>query len=152
MAFYTMECGCGCMAEYEMSPSGPLTCGCQQCGAELDVRRNRVWQIDGPSMSFSGLPTTGAVFDGYYDESLETYVKSKQHRQDVMDRRGLSEFEPDPEMKRHRDEAKYIKSQAPKGDPGAAAAARREHKTASEKRTKRNTEAALKKEFDKAGI
>lgn len=56
----------------------------------------------------------------YYDEGLGMYVPSKSFREDTMKAKGLTEYNPNPRMKKAREEAAYLRGQGPGGNAEAA--------------------------------
>ncbi len=62
-----------------------------------------------------------------------------------MKRQGLRDYAPDPEMKKYRDEARYVKSHASVNDREAAAATRKLSKEAGSVRRRNNIKAAMAK-------
>ena len=131
MAFYDLECGCGAISEHMMGMNETdVMVSCPACGSKICRRDNMVFyppQIQGETVA-------GGMSWNYYDENLGEQVKSKQHRKDLMEKKGLVEYSPDPAMKKHRDEARYIKSISKPGDASARAAIRKEYKTANDTR------------------
>jgi hypothetical protein len=145
MPTYMGECGnCGGISEYYFGSGDPKRCNCPSCGTKFDLDGNRRYDLEGLQISGDTV-AGGANLSGYYDEGLGEYVMGRRHRRRLMDEKGLQEYSPDPEMKKHRDEAKYIRENARPGDPSAAAAARKEYKTAANKRQTRLVEQAFKK-------
>lgn len=145
MPIYCGECGsCGKVSEFLFGANDPRTCHCPECGDKFELEGHRRWDME--RVNISGDTCAGSVnYSGYYDEGLGEYVLSRSHRKLLMDEKGLTEYSPDPEMKKHRDEARYIREHARPGDPSAAAAARKEYKTAADKRTRRLVDESFKK-------
>lgn len=72
---------------------------CQDCGELTDYYRSVANRDDTPKCECGGetkkIISRYAVqgdFEPYYDENLETHVKSKQHRKKVMKEQGVSEM------------------------------------------------------------
>jgi hypothetical protein len=151
MGLFTLQCKtCQQHDEYVLGPDDKrLEVPCTVCGTSLTRAQNRAIWIDGPTMNIAGDTVAGgATRSDYFDAGLGEYITSRSHRKSVMDRKGLEEYSPDPTMQRHRDEANYIREQAPAGDPIADAAARAEYKTAADKRRTRLVEESLSKSWD----
>lgn len=148
MPVFYCECGsCGHVGEYAFGMDDERVFGCAECGDKQPVDGHRLYGLEG--LQISGDTVAGGCnLSGYFDEGLGEYVVSRGHRQELMRKKGLAEYSPDPEMKAHRDEARYIRENAPKGDPIAAAAARKELKTAADKRRDR----LVNETFEKAKI
>ena len=147
MPLYTMRCPtCDQGSEHLMGRDDNrwTEVKCPTCGAALNRSQNRDIQADKPMIAGDTV-TRGVNLSGYYDAGLGEWVKSRGHRRELMERKGLEEYSPDPVMQHHRDEAKYITDHAPRGDRSAAAAARKERKTASDKRRNRIVETTLRK-------
>ena len=141
MPIYTLICKCGLEDEVLQEPyDSDVEVLCDACGEIMTRRNNRAYYRDVPDIQGDTV-AGGCNYSNYYDEGLEAFITSKEHRAKVMKEKGLSEYSPDPMVKHHFDEAKYIRQHAPKGDRTAAAAARAEVKQADQKR-KRN---AIKK-------
>lgn len=145
MPTFIAECGsCGLVDEYFFGSHDRKECSCPACGSKFPLDGNRRYDLEG--LQISGDTVAGGCnMSSYYDEGLGEYVESRRHRQYLMDKKGLEEYSPDPEMKKHRTEAKYIRANAPAGDPDAMAAARKELKTAADKRRTRQVNETFKK-------
>lgn len=145
MPIYTLECDYCCLrSEHFLGMNDSLDdrVECPMCGGEMCRRDNRIYDvplIQGDTVA--GNWTGG----GYFDEGLNEYVEGRSHRKDIMERKGLTEYNPDPTMKRHRDEARYIRERSKPNDPEARAAIRKEYKTASDKRRNRLVRESLDK-------
>lgn len=113
---------------------------CEKCGAEVSRRSCRVYE---PTFQIQGDTVPRGCNYDYWDGNLGVRVRSKAHRAEEMKRQGLREYAPDPEMKKFRDEARYIKSHAPKGDLEASAAAKSLHKQAQTLRTSRQVDRVM---------
>ena len=125
---YKLRCPqCNSAEDYNLAMNDvDAEVACEKCGAQGDT-----------------VPR-GCSYD-YWDENLGVRVKSKAHRADEMNRQGLREYAPDPEMKKYRDEARYIRSHAPKDDREVAAAARKLSKEAGSIRRRNNIKAVMAK-------
>jgi len=141
---FDLECDyCGLLSEHQMmSDEIDKWVECPHCGGQLCRRLHRLYT---PPMIQGDTVSGGCNYSGYYDEGLGEVVLSKAHRASLMEQKGLTEYNPDPEMKRHRDEMKYIRGSAKPGDPEAMAAVRNEQKTASDKRRNKIVESTMKK-------
>ena len=148
MPVYVLECGsCGHIEDYAFGTSDPRVASCRECGTKFNADGNRRYDLEG--LNIQGDTCAGGLnYSGYYDEGMGEYVLSRDHRKRLMKEKGLEEYSPDPEYKKHRDEAKYLRKHARPGDPEAAAAARKELKTAASKRTDR----AIKSVMDKVEV
>ena len=141
---YKLQCPeCGQQDEYHlaMCDSGAVVT-CENCSAAVYRSLHRVYE---PTFQIQGdTVPRGCAYD-YWDENLGVRVKSKAHRADEMKRQGLRDYAPDPEMKKYRDEARYVRSHAPVNDRDAAAAARKLSKEAGSVRRRNNIKAAMAK-------
>jgi len=71
------QCECGNVKEAIAYEDEDVTC---KCGKTM-VKLPPVFRINmGP-----------VPIGGYYDDNLQTYIKNKSHRQEVMDQQGVSE-------------------------------------------------------------
>lgn len=84
---------------------------CPECGAFGEYRPSRFF-AQGDTVA-GGVQYTG------FDPVLKTEIHGKQHRKKVMKEQGLKEYEPNQEIKKARDEAKYIRKHSPRGDYNA---------------------------------
>ena len=141
---YKLRCPqCNSAEDYNLAMNDvDAEVACEKCGAQVFRKYHRIWeatfQIQGDTVP------RGCSYD-YWDENLGVRVKSKAHRADEMNRQGLREYAPDPEMKKYRDEARYIRSHAPKDDREVAAAARKLSKEAGSIRRRNNIKAVMAK-------
>jgi hypothetical protein len=148
MAFYDLECSCGEISEHMMGMTDPLESkvSCPCCGAKLCRKHNIVY----PVPQIQGDTVAGGVnYSNYYDDGLGEYVTSKSHRKDLMEKKGLVEYSPDPTMKKHRDEARYIREGSKPNDLDALTAIRKEYNTANSTRRGRLVKASMEKSFKK---
>lgn len=144
MPSYVGECGsCGKVSEFYFGSGDRKKCSCPECGSRFDLDGNRRYDLEG--LQISGDTCSNSHDFSGYDEGLGEYVTSRSHRKRIMDEKGLVEYSPDPTMKHHRDEARYIRANAVPGDPSAAAAVRNEHKAAADKRRTRLIDETFKK-------
>lgn len=114
---------------------------CPMCGEDMTRRHDRIYDVP----IIQGDTVAGGYERYGYDIGLGEVVKNKQHRKDLMEQKGLYEYAPDPEMKKHRDEARHIRKHSRQNDPEAVAAINKEYKTAIDKRRNRNVRDSLKK-------
>lgn len=148
MALYELECDfCGLRSDHMMGMNDSLDnwVECPHCNGQICRRLHRIYDVP----LIQGETVAGGCSYERYDEGLGEYVTSKKHRQELMDRKGLCEYAPDPEMKKHRDEARYIKARSRKNDPDAVAAVQKEYKTASDKRRIKQVTKSLDKSLSK---
>jgi len=146
---YDLQCECGEVTEFMMlMDDTDKVVQCDACEGDMTRRKNRLYDVP----QIAGDTVSGGCSYQYYDENLGQQITGKQHRKDVMKQRGLTEYSPDPQMKKHRVEARYIANQANGSDPEAKAAIRREYKTASDTRRNRNLEKSLSDSFEKIGL
>ncbi|HUX77149.1 MAG TPA: hypothetical protein VMY40_10970 [Anaerolineae bacterium] len=145
MPIYSLQCPeCSVVSEHIMGMGDNWAqVKCTDCGLPLNRGQHRAWSCDLPTIQ--GDTVAGGCNYFYHDKALGMDIRGKEHRDRLMKERGLVEYSPDPEMKKHRDEARYIREQSHKGDPDAAAAIRKEHKTAERKRAMRTAEASRAK-------
>jgi len=150
---YDLECKCGEVTEFSMGMNdGEIPVECPKCDGVLTRKNNQVF-LTVPYLQ--GVHCAGATtpdYNGYYDEGMGTWITSKQHRAEEMRTRGLTEYNPDPTMKKHRDEAAKIRKNSRPGDPDAQAAIRKEYKTAENKRRTKLIGKSLEKSFKDVGI
>lgn len=141
---YKLQCPwCAAAEDYNLGMNDTdAVVPCDRCGGDVLRRAHRVWE---PTFQIQGDTVPRGCSYDYWDENLGVRVKSKAHRADEMKRQGLRDYAPDPEMKKYRDEARYIRSHAPVGDRDAAAASRNLSKEAGSVRRRKNIEAALAK-------
>lgn len=109
-------------------------------------RANRVFSTP-YIIGIHGAGMASTNYDGYYDDALDTWITSKRHRKDVMDQKGLVEYEPNPTLKRMSDESKYIMKHSNPGDHEAVAARKTIHKAADKYRRETKVGASLEKAF-----
>jgi hypothetical protein len=126
-----------------------LVVHCEDCHKKMTRRDNMVFLV---APNIQGETCSNSCKYAGFDEGLGMHITGKQHRAAVMKEKGLTEYNPDLKMKRYRDEAKYVRSQAPKGDPDAAAAASKIHKTATDERRTNLIRKSLDKSFKKAEV
>jgi len=144
MPIYTLECPYCCLrSEHFLGMSDSLDdrVECPQCGEAMTRRHDRIYDVP----AIQGDTVAGGCSYVGYDEGLNEYVMGRQHRKELMDRKGLTEYNPDPTMKHHRDEARYIRERSKPNDPEARAAIRREYRTAGKKRRDRLVRESLDK-------
>lgn len=153
MPIYSLRCPlCNRLDEYILDRNeGWHSVKCTNCLADINRRQHRDYKADAVVVKGDTCSDSCNMSD-YYDEGMGEHVRSRTHRRELMKRKGLREYAPDPEMKKHRDEAKRITNSAPPGDKEALAAARRERKTAIDKRRDRNIAASLDEGFRKADV
>jgi len=153
MPLFTMECKLyGVADEYFFGAhDDPKEAPCVACGEVLNAKHDRLYAADLPCIQAGG-GSCGQANYNYFDETLDTQITSREQRDRVMEAKGLTEYSPDLTMKKHRDEARYIRARAKVGDPDAEVAIRKEYKTASDKRRNRLVKASLDKSFKKAGV
>ena len=145
---YTLHCKeCGTTDEFIQGKDDTnVVVQCDFCGGDMTRKNNRHYQADLADIRGETCAGNRQVSYDYMDPTLG-HVKNRQDRKDKMAARGLVDYEPNPEMQKHRDEAKRIQRQAnPAGDKEAAKAIANEHKVAGQKRKRAN----IKREFDKA--
>lgn len=137
MAWFTLECpDCGTVDEYAFDArEDDKHVGCVSCKRTLRTLENRIYGADIPRI-IGETCSNSCSYEGF-DEGLGEYVTSKQHRSELMKRKGLTDYNPDPTMKKHRDEARRIRENSKPGDPEARAAIKKEYKTASDTRRTR---------------
>ena len=119
---------------------------CPSCNRGMTRKENRCYGMDKIEIRGETCAGNRQVSYEYMDPTLG-YVKNRQDRKDKMKAMGLVDYEPNPELHKHRVEAKRIRNQSnPTGDVDAANAIAKEHKAAGRKRMK----AKIKKSFDDA--
>ena len=145
MPLYSLQCPeCREIAEHFMGmDDNSLLVKCPSCGHGLTRELNRHYMSDIPQIQGDTV-AGGCNYSGYWDDGLDCYVKSKKHRANEMKKQGLSEYSPDPVMKAHRDEQRYIRNNSKPGDAQAVRAINKEKKAAQTKRR----EAAVDRAFD----
>lgn len=144
MPIYTLECSYCCLrSEHMLGMNDSLDdlIKCPMCGEDMTRRNDRIYDVP----QIQGDTVAGGYERYGYDIGLGEVVKNKQHREDLMKEKGLYEYAPDPEMKKHRDEAHHIRKHSKPSDPEARAAINKEYKTALDKRRDRNVRASLEK-------
>jgi len=148
MPFHDLKCPeCEAVSEHLMGKDDKwLLVKCPSCGRKLTRGDNKHYA--GMRIQIQGDTVAGGCNYNYYDEHLDCHIKSKQHRADEMKRQGVREYTPDPVMKAHRDEQRYIKNHSKPGDAQAARAINKEKKAAQTKRQ----QAAVDRAFDNAPL
>ena len=144
MPLYDLTCPkCGSDSEHFMGMGdGHALMKCPVCGGKMTRLEHKKYA--GMKLQIQGDTVAGGCTYDYYDDGLDCQITSKQHRADEMKRQGLREYTPDPVMKAHRDEQRYIKENSRPGDAQAARAINKEKKAAETKRR----EAAVDRAFD----
>ena len=152
MAWYTMECpDCTLIDEYQFDAKlSGKSAECHNCEKVLYTVENRIYRADIPRIE--GETCSGSCSYSGYDEGLDEVITSKQHRSEVMKRKGFTEYNPDLSMKKHRDEARYIRERSLPNDSDAAAAIDKIYKAAGDKRRTRLVEESLDKSFKKLEV
>lgn len=142
MPIYTLECPkCKELSEHIMGmrTEHALEVACPVCGDRLNRHDHRAYWADG--IRISGDTCSGSVdCSNYFDEGLDSFVTSRTHRRELMKRKGLTEYAPDPDLA----ESRYIRKQAP-NDPEAIKAAREVGRSVDKKRKERAVDANLSK-------
>jgi hypothetical protein len=139
---YSLECSyCGLVSEHMMlMDEMDKKVDCPHCTGKLSRREHRLYDVP----MIQGDTVAGSHnFSGYYDAGMDEFVTSRSHRKDLMEKHGLVEFSPDPEMKKHRDEARYIRERSTPKDVDAQVAIQKEYKTAETKRRTKNVKRAF---------
>lgn len=98
---------------------------CGKCGRAMD-------RVFSPAYLTGDLPQTRGTVMGY-DETLGCEVRGQQHRKDLMEQKGLKQYEPDPLIAKYGAEARYIEKHDP-GPVGRAAARTVRQKAGQERR------------------
>lgn len=131
MPIYELWCErCGGESDHIMSMS---TCHeaeikCPHCGEQLSIHHQRFWAKD---VAIRGDTCAGcANFSEYFDEGLNEYVTSRDHRKEIMKKQGVVEYEPSPDLA----ESRYIRKSMKPGDREAVEAARKVGRDAQKKR------------------
>jgi len=114
---------------------------CPGCGVKMTRGDNKKYA--GMIIHIQGDTVAGGCNYNYYDENLGCQIGSKQHRADEMKKQGVREYAPDPVIKAHRDEQRYIKKNSNPGDAQAAKAIQVEKKAAQYKRVKASADRAF---------
>lgn len=121
---HDLKCQCGYTSEFIlMQDEGDKIVHCERCGRPMTRKTNKVFsvpQIQGDTVA------GGKDYSNYYDPNLQTFIKSKQHRAEVMKAKGLIEYTPDPIRQKSRDEQEYIRRNAAPGDAVEASKAIKE--------------------------
>lgn len=114
---------------------------CPGCGLMISVANNRDWSAGAPRIQ--GDTCSGSVnYAGYFDPGLNTWVKGRGHRREIMKERGLTEYTMEPVFQ----ETGYIRKHSRPGDVEAKRAIKREYNKANAERK----EKAVKAAFDNA--
>jgi len=146
MPLYTLECPeCGVLGQHFMEMKDKyLWVHCDKCGEAMNRDENRAYYADVPQIR--GDTCAGSCdMSNYFDDGLDTWVESRDHRSRIMAERGLTDYEPLSDMKKARTEGRYIMDHAPKGDKEALTAARKQSKDVDAVRKKRIIGAAVEK-------
>jgi len=152
VALFTLSCdGCGFIDEYIFDAREEnKQCPCVECGDTLSTKTHRLYLCDIPQIT--GDTVSKGMNWNYYDDALGIQIHGKQHRADEMEKRGLTDYNPDPVMKAHRDEARRIRENSVPSDADAQAAIAKEYKTATDKRHDRNIRASFDKSLKDIGL
>jgi len=145
---YTLQCpDCDEITEFvQMMNDEHVAVDCPSCGRGMTRSNNRCYGMDNFDIRGETVAGSRQVSYDYMDPTLG-HIKNRQDRKDKMKAAGLVDYEPNPEMHKHRVEAKRIRSQSnPAVDGDAARAISNEYKTAGKKRMR----ASIKKSFDDA--
>lgn len=115
MMIYCYVCpACGTYREEMQEINQPHVLGCE-CGVDME---RSYWA---ENKSISGDTCAGCSNQTGYDESLGIEIRSRQHRQEEMKKRGLEPYTPDPEQKAFRKEMMYSIKHG-KNDPNLGSA------------------------------
>lgn len=145
MSIYTLKCPeCGAVQEVDMSPHDKEA-PCRACGTTMIRKKHRHWASERIILQPNATGSGGSMnWEPYYDPNIAdggAWVKSKQHRKDLMEKGGLREFTPDPDMQASRNEQRYIQRNAsPKEAAEANAAVAELQKTAQRNRARKMAE------------
>jgi hypothetical protein len=154
MPLYSLECPrCGDLDEHFMGANDALVeVPCDHCGWMMSRAKDRAYYADIPAIR--GDTCAGCDnMSNYYDDGLDTFITSRDHRKRIMEERKLTDYEPTSEGKAARKESAYIRANAPKDDPKALEAARQQSRDMDGKRKKRVIKTAMdkaRKSLDKA--
>lgn len=148
MALHDLSCPeCGAVSEHLLGKDDRwVEVKCPECGTAMTRGNHK--KYDGMRIHITGETVSGGCSYNYYDDGLDCQITSKQHRADEMKRQGVTEYAPDPVMKRHREEQSYIKRNSRPGDAQAVRAINKEKRAASKKRQR----AAVDRAFDNAPL
>lgn len=144
MPEFAGECACGKISFFFFGANDPRRCHCPACGDTFDLDGNRRWDLEG--IQIQGETCPGGTNYHYFDPHLGRQINGRADRAYEMEKQGLREYTPNPELQKHRQEAEYVyKNAGPKERDAAKAAARKELKTAEVKRR----DEILTERFDK---
>jgi len=146
MPLYSLECDrCHVLDEHLQEPNDThLPVECENCGWEMTRFKNRAYYAD--PIAIQGDTCAGSEnYSNYFDDGLDTFVTSRDHRKKIMKERGLTDYQPTAEGAAARAESAYIRKNAPKGDLKALEAARQQSRDLDGKRKKRVIKAATEK-------
>lgn len=147
MPLYDLNCPhCHETEEYVMEPSDSDTLvECVLCSGVMTRRVNQ--DYSNKQIAIQGDTCAGSEnFGNYFDEGLDTFITSRDHRKRIMKERKLTDYEPTSEGKAARAESAYIRKNAAPNDRKALEAARQQSRDMDGKRKKR----VIKEASDKA--
>ena len=148
MPLYSLQCpDCLVVNEHFMGmDDASLIVDCPSCGHGLTRKHHRHYMSDVPHIQ--GDTVAGGCNYNYYDTGLDCHINGRRHRAEEMKRQNVTEYNPDMELQKHRQEALRIIRSAPKGDAEASKAAGAELEVAKNKRAKKN----IDRVWEKAGL
>ncbi|MBW2621263.1 MAG: zinc ribbon domain-containing protein [Deltaproteobacteria bacterium] len=86
MPIYEFECACGHNADF-IKKMGDFVQICPKCGQNM----NKL-------ISTANINVGPVSITGYYDDNLQTYIRSNTHREQVMREQGVTEFGATPKL------------------------------------------------------
>ncbi len=117
---HDLRCDCGHVSEFALShDEGHKVVQCEQCGGDMTRKTHKQFTVP----SIQGDTVAGGVNYEYYDVNLQTQIKGKQHREEVMKRQGVRPHSPTAKQKASMDEVRYVHENAAPNEKDSALAA-----------------------------
>jgi len=148
MPLYDFVCpACDHLQEEFQGMNDRRTATCEMCGSLSCWSPTTV-----AGLTIIGDTCSGSMNYTGYDPVLKTEIHGRSHRKRVMKEQGLKEYNPNPEIKAARDEAKYMRRHAPPRDSEARIAGGKLVFSAQDKVVKKQISDNIDKTYKKVQI
>ena len=97
MPLYEFECPACQNIDTYLKKVGDFDQDCPECGQAMNKLISKVNVNVGP------VPVTG-----YYDDTLQTFIRTKTHREEVMRKQGVTEFGATPKISQEEQDREKI--------------------------------------------